>query len=325
MFSPTKRQSPVLLQGLPPTWFARIDPFFLPQKGKGFWYRAFHFLGFPGLQRLRVLLRAFVLDGLRAAGQHRGGVHPAERAAARLRGPEAHLGHEAGAGEHPRRRAKASRFLFFWPPKSAVVTWCRWFFPLAAKKEWRIIIRCVFFLLQTGRDQCAEPGHLWSDAPDLHDHPPLPVPIRRHGSVRALLRPSASVPHQLLGHPVAEAQFFSGTLFRFSGPSFSQIVHQVGGLGPGFQRCLVVSHALVQLCLVGSPQIESAPTHKNGSSEGVITQNRLSCKMPLSPRNLFWTQDSSIEPVGVRDIYALEFQIFKNPLWSLPPRPRSFG
>ncbi|CAJ1407888.1 unnamed protein product [Effrenium voratum] len=33
--------------------------------------------------------------------------------------------------------------------------------------------------------------------------------------------------------------------------------------------------------------------------------------------NLFWTQDSSIEPVGVRDIYALEFQIFKNPLWSL--------
>ncbi|CAJ1378084.1 unnamed protein product [Effrenium voratum] len=33
--------------------------------------------------------------------------------------------------------------------------------------------------------------------------------------------------------------------------------------------------------------------------------------------NLFWTQDTSIEPVGVRDIYALEFQIFKNPLWSM--------
>eukprot|EP00440_Ansanella_granifera_P057617 gb/GFBE01062465.1/.p1 GENE.gb/GFBE01062465.1/~~gb/GFBE01062465.1/.p1 ORF type:complete len:360 (+),score=115.59 gb/GFBE01062465.1/:1-1080(+) len=33
--------------------------------------------------------------------------------------------------------------------------------------------------------------------------------------------------------------------------------------------------------------------------------------------NLFWTGDKSVEPVGVRDIYALEFQIFKNPLWSL--------
>merc|ERR1711920_976143 len=32
---------------------------------------------------------------------------------------------------------------------------------------------------------------------------------------------------------------------------------------------------------------------------------------------LFWTGDKAIEPVGVRDIYALEFQIFKNPLWSL--------
>ncbi|CAE8583630.1 unnamed protein product, partial [Polarella glacialis] len=32
--------------------------------------------------------------------------------------------------------------------------------------------------------------------------------------------------------------------------------------------------------------------------------------------NLFWTDDKSIEPVGVRDIYALEFQIFKNPMWS---------
>jgi len=33
--------------------------------------------------------------------------------------------------------------------------------------------------------------------------------------------------------------------------------------------------------------------------------------------NLFWTDDTSVQPVGVRDIYALEFQIFKNPLWSL--------
>jgi len=33
--------------------------------------------------------------------------------------------------------------------------------------------------------------------------------------------------------------------------------------------------------------------------------------------NLFWTDDTSIPPVGVRDIYALEFQIFKNPLWSI--------
>jgi hypothetical protein len=32
--------------------------------------------------------------------------------------------------------------------------------------------------------------------------------------------------------------------------------------------------------------------------------------------NLFWTPDKSIEPVGVRDIYALEFQIFSNPMWS---------
>ncbi|CAL1128819.1 unnamed protein product [Cladocopium goreaui] len=32
--------------------------------------------------------------------------------------------------------------------------------------------------------------------------------------------------------------------------------------------------------------------------------------------NLFWTDASYVEPVGVRDIYALEFQIFKNPLWS---------
>jgi hypothetical protein len=32
--------------------------------------------------------------------------------------------------------------------------------------------------------------------------------------------------------------------------------------------------------------------------------------------NLFWTDDKSVAPVGVRDIYALEFQIFKSPLWS---------
>merc|ERR1711988_478048 len=33
--------------------------------------------------------------------------------------------------------------------------------------------------------------------------------------------------------------------------------------------------------------------------------------------NLFWTDDTTITPVGVRDIYALEFQIFKNPVWSV--------
>merc|ERR1712060_597647 len=32
--------------------------------------------------------------------------------------------------------------------------------------------------------------------------------------------------------------------------------------------------------------------------------------------NLFWTDDASVAPVGVRDIYALEYQIFKNPVWS---------
>jgi len=32
--------------------------------------------------------------------------------------------------------------------------------------------------------------------------------------------------------------------------------------------------------------------------------------------NLFWTENTDIQKVGVRDIYALEFQIFKNPLWS---------
>jgi len=32
--------------------------------------------------------------------------------------------------------------------------------------------------------------------------------------------------------------------------------------------------------------------------------------------NLFWSDDTSIKPVGVRDIYALEFQIFNSPLWS---------
>jgi len=33
--------------------------------------------------------------------------------------------------------------------------------------------------------------------------------------------------------------------------------------------------------------------------------------------NLFWCDDPSVEPVGVRDIYALEFEIFKNPMWSI--------
>lgn len=33
--------------------------------------------------------------------------------------------------------------------------------------------------------------------------------------------------------------------------------------------------------------------------------------------NLFWTDDPSVKPVGVRDIYALEFQIFKNQFWSM--------
>merc|ERR1712190_91020 len=32
--------------------------------------------------------------------------------------------------------------------------------------------------------------------------------------------------------------------------------------------------------------------------------------------DLFWTEDTSVPKVGVRDIYALEFQIFKNPIWS---------
>merc|ERR1712151_601420 len=31
---------------------------------------------------------------------------------------------------------------------------------------------------------------------------------------------------------------------------------------------------------------------------------------------LFWTDDTSVTPVGVRDIYALEFQLFQNQLWS---------
>merc|ERR1712061_350775 len=33
--------------------------------------------------------------------------------------------------------------------------------------------------------------------------------------------------------------------------------------------------------------------------------------------NLFWTDDTSVAPVGVRDIYALEFQIFQIQLWCL--------
>jgi hypothetical protein len=31
--------------------------------------------------------------------------------------------------------------------------------------------------------------------------------------------------------------------------------------------------------------------------------------------NLFWTDDTSVAKVGVRDIYALEYKIFQNPLW----------
>merc|ERR1712025_43360 len=32
--------------------------------------------------------------------------------------------------------------------------------------------------------------------------------------------------------------------------------------------------------------------------------------------NLFWTDDTSIKAVGVRDIYALEYQLFQNQIWS---------
>jgi len=32
--------------------------------------------------------------------------------------------------------------------------------------------------------------------------------------------------------------------------------------------------------------------------------------------DLFWTEDPKVPQVGIRDIYALEFQIFKNPVWS---------
>merc|ERR1719166_729009 len=32
--------------------------------------------------------------------------------------------------------------------------------------------------------------------------------------------------------------------------------------------------------------------------------------------DLFWTEDTTVPKVGVRDIYALEFQIFRNPIWS---------
>jgi len=32
--------------------------------------------------------------------------------------------------------------------------------------------------------------------------------------------------------------------------------------------------------------------------------------------DLFWTDYTSVAKVGVRDIYALEYQIFKNPLWA---------
>merc|ERR1712226_243437 len=33
--------------------------------------------------------------------------------------------------------------------------------------------------------------------------------------------------------------------------------------------------------------------------------------------NLFWTDDNTITPVGVRDIYALEYQLFQNQIWSV--------
>merc|ERR1712118_32181 len=32
--------------------------------------------------------------------------------------------------------------------------------------------------------------------------------------------------------------------------------------------------------------------------------------------NLFWTPDKSIKPVGVRDIFALEYQLFQNQIWA---------
>merc|ERR1712107_605919 len=31
--------------------------------------------------------------------------------------------------------------------------------------------------------------------------------------------------------------------------------------------------------------------------------------------DLFWSYDKTVKPVGVRDIYALEFHIFSNPIW----------
>merc|ERR1711930_4893 len=31
--------------------------------------------------------------------------------------------------------------------------------------------------------------------------------------------------------------------------------------------------------------------------------------------NLFWTDDVTVPKVGVRDIYALEYQLFQNQLW----------
>merc|ERR1712217_150462 len=36
----------------------------------------------------------------------------------------------------------------------------------------------------------------------------------------------------------------------------------------------------------------------------------------ITSLNLFWSPDTTIAPVGVRDIYALEFQIFQNKVWS---------
>merc|ERR1712054_695952 len=33
--------------------------------------------------------------------------------------------------------------------------------------------------------------------------------------------------------------------------------------------------------------------------------------------NLFWTEDKTVEAIPVRDIYKLEYQVFKQPAWSV--------
>jgi len=33
--------------------------------------------------------------------------------------------------------------------------------------------------------------------------------------------------------------------------------------------------------------------------------------------NLFWTEDKTVDPIPVRDIYKLEYQVFKQPAWSV--------